>query len=70
MGNDLERLGAHLDRYPNVMTEIGEYSRTEVVNLEEPEQFLIDYQDRVLFGKDAYNVKEYYTYFSRFRNRR
>ena len=24
---------------------------------------MIDYQDRILFGKDSYKVSEYYTYF-------
>lgn len=26
-------------------------------------QFFIEYQDRILFGKDSYSVSEYYTYF-------
>jgi len=63
MGNDLDRLGAHLDRYPNVMTEIGAVLAELGRQPRRAKQFLIDYQDRVLFGKDAYNVKEYYTYF-------
>lgn len=63
MGNDLDRLGAHLDRYPNVMTEIGAVLAELGRQPRRARQFLIDYQDRVLFGKDAYNVKEYYTYF-------
>ena len=63
MGNDLDRLGAHLDRYPNVVTEIGAVLAELGRQPRRARQFLIDYQDRVLFGKDAYNVKEYYTYF-------
>lgn len=63
MGNDLDRLGAHLDRYPNVMTEIGAVLAELGRQPRRAKQFLIDYQDHVLFGKDAYNVKEYYTYF-------
>jgi predicted TIM-barrel fold metal-dependent hydrolase len=63
MGNDLDRLGAHLDRYPNVMTEIGAVLAELGRQPRSARQFLIDYQDRVLFGKDSYKVKEYYTYF-------
>ena len=63
MGNDLDRLGTHLDRYPNVMTEIGAVLAELGRQPRRARQFLIDYQDRILFGKDAYNVKEYYTYF-------
>ena len=63
MGNDLDRLGEHLDRYPNVVTEIGAVLAELGRQPRRARQFLIDYQDRVLFGKDAYNVKEYYTYF-------
>ena len=63
MGNDLDRLGKHLDRYPNVVTEIGAVLAELGRQPRRAKQFLVDYQDRVLFGKDAYNVKEYYTYF-------
>ena len=63
MGNDLDRLGEHLDTYPNVMTEIGavlaELGRQPL----RARKFFEDYQDRILFGKDSYNVNEYYTYF-------
>jgi predicted TIM-barrel fold metal-dependent hydrolase len=63
MGNDLDRLGAHLDSYPNVMTEIGavlaELGRQPI----RARQFFIDYQERILFGKDSYRVNEYSTYF-------
>ncbi len=63
MGNDLDRLGKHLDRYPNVMTEIGAVLAELGRQPRRARQFMIDYQDRVLFGKDAYKVEEYYTYF-------
>ena len=63
MGNDLDRLGEHLDLYPNVLTEIGavlaEIGRQPI----RAEQFFTTYQDRILFGKDSYNISEYYTYF-------
>ena len=63
MGNDLDRLGAHLDLYPNVVTEIGAVLAELGRQPRRAKQFMIDYQDRILFGKDSYNVKEYYTYF-------
>ena len=63
MGNDLDRLVEHLDLYPNVLTEIGavlaEIGRQPI----RAKQFFTTYQDRILFGKDSYNVSEYYTYF-------
>ena len=63
MGNDLKKLGEHLDKYPNVMTEFGaviaELGRQPIT----ARQFFIDYQDRIMFGKDSYNKEEFYTYF-------
>ena len=63
MGNDLQRLGKHLDEFPNVMTEFGaviaELGRQPITARE----FFIKYQDRILFGKDSYKKEEYYTYF-------
>lgn len=63
MGNFLDRLAAHLDRYPNVMTEIGAVLAELGRQPQRARRFFIDYQDRILFGKDSYNVSEYYTYF-------
>ena len=63
MGNDLGRLGRHLDKYPNVMTEIAaviaELGRQPIY----ARNFLTKYQDRILFGKDTYRVSEYHLYF-------
>jgi predicted TIM-barrel fold metal-dependent hydrolase len=62
-GNDLARLGKLLDELPNVYTELGavlaELGRQPITARE----FMINYQDRVLMGKDTYNKEEYYTYF-------
>lgn len=62
-GNDLPRLGKLLDEMPNVYTELGavlaELGRQPVT----ARAWLIDYQDRVLMGKDTYKKEEYYTYF-------
>jgi predicted TIM-barrel fold metal-dependent hydrolase len=63
MGNDLDRLGKHLDTYPNVVTEIGAVLAELGRQPKRARQFFIDYQDRILFGKDSYRVSEYYTYF-------
>ena len=63
MGNDLDELGKHLDKYPNVMTEIGAVLAELGRQPKRARQFFVDYQDRILFGKDSYKVSEYYTYF-------
>lgn len=63
MAHDLGTLGKLLDEMPNVNLEIaailGELGR-------QPRQaraFFIRYQDRILFGKDTYNIEEYPFYF-------
>lgn len=63
MANDLDRLSAHLDSLPNVVTEIGAVLAELGRQPKRARQFFIDYQDKILFGKDAYRVSEYYTYF-------
>lgn len=63
LGNDLARLGKLMDECPNVMTEIG----AVLAELGRQPRFARDwitkYQDRVLFGKDAYEPSEYRAYF-------
>jgi len=63
MANDLDKMGKHLDEFPNVYTEIGavlaELGRQPL----RARQFMVEYQDRVMFGKDAYKKEEYYVYF-------
>ena len=63
MANDLAKAAKHLDEFPNVnfgiaavIAEFGRQPRAA-------RKFFIDYQDRILFGKDAYNQEEFYTYF-------
>ncbi len=63
MGNDLERLGKHLDKYPNVYTEIAAVIAELGRQPRFAREFFIKYQDRILFGKDTYRPKEYHTYF-------
>ena len=58
-GNDLGRAAKHLEALPNVVLEVGavlyEFGRQPRAARE----FFIKYQDRVLFGKDAYEPSEY-----------
>ena len=63
MGNDLKRLGNHLDSFPNVMTEFGAVIAELGRQPKTARQFFIDYQNRIMFGKDSYNKEEFYTYF-------
>jgi predicted TIM-barrel fold metal-dependent hydrolase len=63
LANDLGQLGALLDRLPNVYVEIGAISSELGRQPRSARAFFEKYQDRVLFGKDAYVVPEYWTYF-------
>ena len=62
-GNDLERLGTLFDELPNVYTELGAVLAELGRQPKTARNFLIKYQDRVMFGKDTYKMEEYYTYF-------
>lgn len=61
--NDLNKLGQLLDKMPNMMVEIGAVIAELGRQPKFANQFFGKYQDRVLFGKDAYNPDEYPTYF-------
>ena len=61
--NDLVKLGELLDEMPNMVVEIGAVIAELGRQPRFAKQFLEKYQDRVLFGKDAYNPGEYSTYF-------
>ncbi|MBV6645380.1 MAG: amidohydrolase [Cyclobacteriaceae bacterium] len=63
MANDLEKLGQHLDDYPNVNVGIGAVIAELGRQPRMAKKFFENYQDRVLFAKDAYNPEEFYTYF-------
>ncbi|MEQ9424348.1 MAG: amidohydrolase family protein [Cyclobacteriaceae bacterium] len=63
MANDLAKLSKHLDENPNVYVEIGAIIAELGRQPRMANKFFEQYQDRVLFGKDAYNPEEYYTYF-------
>ncbi|MEB2773946.1 amidohydrolase family protein [Algoriphagus sp. D3-2-R+10] len=63
MANDLNAASAHLEKYPNVNFGIGAVIAEFGRQPRRAKEFFEKYQDRVLFGKDAYNKEEYYTYF-------
>lgn len=66
LGNDLDRLGELMDDMPNMYTEVGavlaELGRQPI----RARKFLIEYQDRVLMGKDSWKPEEYHVYFRAF----
>lgn len=63
LGNDLGRLGKLMDELPNMYTEIGAVLYELGRQPRMAREFLIRYQDRVLFGKDSWAPGEYPTYF-------
>jgi uncharacterized protein len=62
-GNDLARLGKLFDELPNVYTELGAVLAELGRQPKFARAWMIQYQDRVMFGKDTYKMEEYYTYF-------
>ena len=63
LGNDLARLGDLLDELPNVYTEIGAVLAELGRQPRFAREWLIRYQDRVMFGKDSWRPEEYFVYF-------
>ena len=57
--NDLARLARLLDTHPNVVTETGAILAELGRQPRTARAFFVKYQDRVLFGKDAYVASEY-----------
>ena len=57
--NNLPRLGKLLDTYPNVVTEMGAVLYDIGRQPRGARDFFIKYQDRILFGKDAYEPSEF-----------
>jgi predicted TIM-barrel fold metal-dependent hydrolase len=62
-GNDLAEFGRLLDEMPNMYSEIGAVLAELGRQPRTAQDFLIRYQDRILFGKDAWVPEEYFTYF-------
>lgn len=63
LGNDLKKLGSLLDEFPNMYTEIGAVIAELGRQPRYGREFMIKYQDRVMFGKDSWVPEEYSTYF-------
>ena len=63
LGGDLARLGKLFDSLPNVSTEIGAVLAELGRQPRFAREFLIKYQDRVMFGKDSWAADEYLVYF-------
>jgi predicted TIM-barrel fold metal-dependent hydrolase len=57
--NDLGRLGRMLDRMPNLYAEVGAVLYDIGRQPRTAREFFITYQDRLLFGKDAFQPDEY-----------
>ena len=62
-GNDLARLGRLFDEHPNVYVDIAAVLAELGRQPYSAHDFLTKYQDRVLMGKDIYEVNEYKWYF-------
>jgi len=62
-GNNLQKLAELLDAFPNMYTEIGAVIAELGRQPRFAREFLIKYQDRVMFGKDSWVPEEYTTYF-------
>ncbi|GJM30548.1 MAG: hypothetical protein DHS20C17_31830 [Cyclobacteriaceae bacterium] len=61
--NDLATLSHLLDQLPNMMIEFGAVIAELGRQPRQAREFFIRYQDRIMFGKDAWNPAEYHTYF-------
>jgi predicted TIM-barrel fold metal-dependent hydrolase len=61
--NDLGTLGKLLDTYPNMYVGIGAIIAELGRQPRFAHDFFVKYQDRILFGKDAWQPQEYPTYF-------
>ncbi|MEN8788278.1 MAG: amidohydrolase family protein [Flavobacteriaceae bacterium] len=61
--NNLGRLAELMEEFPNMYVGIGAVIAELGRQPREARSFIIEYQDRVLFGKDAWNPSEFPTYF-------
>ena len=61
--NDLKKLGTLLDDMPNMYVGIGAIIAELGRQPRNAKKFFIKYQDRILFGKDSWQPKEFPTYF-------
>jgi len=63
LGGDLDRLGKLMDKLPNMYTEIGAVLAELGRQPRFAREWFLRYQDRVMFGKDAWAPEEYPVYF-------
>ena len=63
MSNDLDALASKLDEHPNMVTEMGAIIYELGRQPRKAKEFLTEYKDRVMMGKDSYNPDEFHTYF-------
>ena len=63
LGHDLARLGELLDEIPNMYVGLGAVVYELGRQPRFAREWLIEYGDRVLMGKDSYNQEEFHTYF-------
>ena len=68
--NDLKKLAGFMDEMPNINVGIGAVIAELGRQPRMANWFFEKYQDRILFGKDAYNPDEFPTYFRVFGNGR
>ena len=61
--NDLAKLGALMDKLPNLHAEVGAILYELGRQPRFAREFFIKYQDRILFGKDSFQPDEYPYYF-------
>lgn len=61
--NDLKKLSELMETFPNMYVEIGAVIAELGRQPRTAREFMIKYQDRVLFGKDSWVPDEYETYF-------
>jgi uncharacterized protein len=64
--NDLGRLGAMMDKMPNVHAEVGAILYDLGRQPRAAHDFFVKYQDRLLFGKDSFQPDEYPYYWRTF----
>jgi predicted TIM-barrel fold metal-dependent hydrolase len=63
LGGNLAELGRLMDQLPNMYTEIGAVLAELGRQPKFAREFFIQYQDRIMFGKDIWEPSEYHTYF-------
>jgi predicted TIM-barrel fold metal-dependent hydrolase len=67
--NDLQKAAAMLDAFPNVVVEVGAILYDLGRQPRAAHDFFVKYQDRILFGKDAFQQEEYPYYWRVFETR-